>query len=37
MVTGARGGKLASGSSARPDWNDEPSESMLLKTQEEAV
>lgn len=35
MVTGARGGRLASGSNAKPDWNDEPSESMLLKIQEE--
>jgi hypothetical protein len=31
MVTGARGGTLTSGSNARPDWKDEPSESMMLE------
>jgi hypothetical protein len=35
MAAGARGGTLASGSSVRPDWNDEPSESMWLENPEE--
>jgi len=35
IATGARGGTLASGSNVRPDWNDEPSESMGFENLEE--
>jgi hypothetical protein len=31
MAAGVRGGTLATGSGVKPDWNDEPSESMWLE------
>jgi hypothetical protein len=37
MATRARGGTLPSGSCAKPDWNDEPSESMEAETRKETA